>query len=338
MTNLECHNLKEYNTEWRCALPNEENKTAICVKKDTLSSVIRNRNGTNSGDIFTLVMYIKNISFGQANKYIHNVLGLKYEFNKTTEKTNKIDPLSIFKKVKKSRCIVNKDFPVYDDSCLKEYIKMPHINWIREGILPFTCDRFNIGYSLDRNRIVIPWRKWDGTDDEYLGIVGRTTTPNYELLDIPKYFGIVPFKKGLSIYGLNENYKNIIEAGYVKIFESEKSVLKRHSRLDSTGVAIGNCELTDQQVKILISLNVEICLILDEGIGIEHIWKECDKFYPIRKVSYIYDKWGLLKKGSKDSPADLSNKQFEFMFKYRANYDETERKKYKIWREKHTQN
>ncbi len=273
-------------------------------------------------------MTIKNIHFGEANKWIHKILSLKYEFNikKKNEEIN--DPLYIFKKVKRHQCIVNQDMPIYDEEILKEYIKLPWINWIKEGIMPFACDRFNIGYSYDHKRVVIPERKWDGGDDEYVGIMGRTIIPMYDMLDIPKYYPLKKFSKGLNIYGLNENYKSIQEAGYCVVFESQKSVLKRYSRKDGTGAAIGNCEITEEQVKILIGLNVEICICLDEGITLNHIRNECEKFYNIRHVSYIYDTWGLLKKGSKDSPADLPDKQYRFMFKHRVQYDKIEHKKY----------
>lgn len=320
-------------------MPDGKNNTAVCVKKDTTAIAIRSSEISKRGNIFTLIMELKNVTFGQANKYLHKLFGLKYEFVSKSEQENKQDPLAIFKKVKRKRYVVNKDVPVYDDNCLKEYIKMPHINWVREGILPFACERFNIGYSYDRHRIVIPERKWDGEDNEYIGISGRTTIPMYEELNIPKYFKLSKtYLKGLNVYGLNENYKTIQEEGICCVFESQKSVLKRYSRKDGACAAIGNCELTDEQVKILISLDVEICIILDEGITIEHIWKECDKFYPIRKVSYVFDRWGLLKQGSKDSPADLPNKQYEFMVKHRVIYDENERRKYRIWQEKQKKN
>lgn len=212
---------------------------------------------------------------------------------------------------------------------MTEYIDLPHIDWVREGVMPFACKRFNIGYSYDRKRIVIPERKWDGDDNEYIGISGRTTVPNYEMFDIPKFFKLSnTYPKGINIYGLNENYQTIQEAGYTIVMESQKSVLKRYSRKDGTGTAIGNCELTEEQVRILISLNVEICICLDEGISLQHIRKECEKFYKIRKVSYMFDRWGLLKNGSKDSPADMDNKIFNFMFKHRTIYDVKEHEEY----------
>ena len=326
---MECHDLHEYSTEWRAALPQGTNKTAVCVKKDNLSVNIRNSEGSKRGDIFTLVMTLKDISFGKANKFIHETLGLKYSYNKNKDDSEKRDPLAVFKKVKRRRHVIDKDVPTYDDSFMKEYIDLPYIGWVREGVMPFACKRFNIGYSYDRKRIVIPERKWDGDDNEYIGISGRTTIPNYELLDIPKFFKLSnTYPKGMNVYGLNENYQTIQEAGYTIVMESQKSVLKRYSRKDGTATAIGNCEFTEEQVRILISLNVEICICLDEGISLQHIRKECEKFYRIRKVSYMFDRWGLLKNGSKDSPADMENKIFNFMFKHRTVYDEKEHNEY----------
>lgn len=339
LLDLECHGLHEYPTEWRAALPQGTNKTAVCVKKDTLFTSIRNSDGNQRGDIFTLVMTIKNISFGKANKHIHKVLGLKYSYNKTNKKEDNKDPLAIFKKVKRYKHTIDTDMPVYDDSCMKEYVDLPYIGWVREGVMPFACKRFNIGYSYDRKRIVIPERKWDGDDNEYIGISGRTTIPNYEMFDIPKFFKLSnTYPKGINVYGLNENYKTIQEAGYVVVLEAQKSVLKRYSRKDGTATAIGNCEFTEEQVRILISLNVEIVVAFDEGIDINHIRQECDKFYPIRKVSYIFDKWGLIEKGSKDSPADKQNKVYNFLLKHRTLYDESERRLLRIWQEKQAKN
>jgi DNA primase len=340
LLSVDCHDLHEYTSEWRAALPQGTNKTAVCVKKDNLSVIIRNSAGNTRGDIFTLVMTLKHMSFGQANKFIHKELGLKYSYKKNSKEEIKKDPLAIFKKIKRQKYIIdNKNIPVYDDNCLKEYIDLPYIGWVREGILPSTCKKFHIGYSYDRKRIVIPERKWDGDDNEYIGISGRTTVPNYELFDIPKYFKLSnTYPKGFNVYGLNENYQTIQEAGYCVVMESQKSVLKRYSRKDGTCVAIGNCEITAEQVRILISLNVEIVIALDEGININHVRKECDKFYPIRKVSYIYDTWGLIEKGSKDSPADKENKIYNFLFKHRIPYDNTERVKLKKWQESQKKN
>ena len=102
MESLGCHDIKEYQGEWRAALPDGTNKTAVCVKKNNLSSAIRCGDGNKMGDIFTLVMEIKDIPFGKANKYLHKVLGLTYTYNSKEKEEEKNDPLQIFKKVRNS--------------------------------------------------------------------------------------------------------------------------------------------------------------------------------------------------------------------------------------------
>ena len=102
--------------------------------------------------------------------------------------------------------------------------------------------------------------------------------------------------------------------------------MKRHGLGDGSGVAICSHDMTDEQVKILISLNVEIIIIMDEGVSLNHIRGLCDKFYGIRKVSYVFDRHGILNK--KESPADRHSKIYNHMIKYRTQYDENERKEY----------
>ena len=130
----------------------------------------------------------------------------------------------------------------------------------------------------------------------------------------------------MNLYGLQENYEGIQKAGDVCVYESEKSVLKRHSRLDRTGVAVGSHNLSDEQVKILVGINVNITLAYDKDIPLKHIRSECERFYGLRNISYIYDKYDLLKE--KDSPADAPNKIYNYLFKHRIKYDEKEHREY----------
>ena len=326
---LGCHSFKEYVKEYRCGLPEHKSKNNISIKKETLSvKIFTSDSETIRGDIFTLVMHVRNCSFVQSNKYLHNLLGLDFKNNKVKQKeTKKEDPLEIFKKVKRKRYTINKDdIEIYDDNLIKEYIQLPHISWIKEGILPFTCEEFKIGYSYDKKRIVIPERYWCGEEDDYLGVMGRTTIREYEMLDIPKYFPLKPFLKSMNLYGLQENYQTIQETGYVVLAESQKSVLKRHSRKDGTVVSLGSHDISDEQVKILIGLDIEIIIAMDKGIDINHIRSMCERFYGIRKVTYIYDKYDLLE--DKQAPMDLPDKQYKYLLKHRIIYDEKEHNHY----------
>jgi len=340
LENLGCHHLKEYSKEYRCGLPSHSSKDAISVKKQTLKTKIyQSDSNIIRGNIFTLCMNIKNISFSDSNRYIHNLFGLEYKFNhKKKDEVKFNDPLEIFKKVKSKRHSYDlNDLEVINQDCLSEYIPYIHIDWVRiDGIMPWTSTVFNIGYSVNRKRIVIPHRFWSGGKNDYVGVMGRTVIKEHEMLDIPKYFPLKNFPKSMNIYGLQENYQAIQEAGYVLVYEAEKSVLKRHSRNDGTGVAICCHDISDEQVKILIGLNVDIVIAFDKGISIEHIRSTCEHFYGVRNIYYIYDKYDLLK--GKESPADAVNKIFGYLLKYKISYDEKERRLYLKWLEKAKKN
>lgn len=336
LENLGCHHIKEYGKEYRAGLPNHSSKDAISIKKETLKTkVFQSDSKILRGNIFTLCQNIKNLSFPEANRYIHNLFGLEYrfDFKNYNKKQETYDPLAIFKKIKKR----NNDFNSYNlefinDDCLNEYIPYPHIEWIREGIMPWTCKEFNIGYSVSKKRIVIPHRFWNGSRNDYVGVIGRTVIKEWEMFDIPKYFPLKNFHKSMNLYGLQENYQHIQESGYVVVYEAEKSVLKRHSRNDKTGVAVCCHDISEEQIKILIGLNTDIIIAFDKGISIEHIRSTCESFYGMRNIYYIYDKYDLLKE--KESPADATNKIYNYLLKYKVLYDEKERREYLKWLEK----
>ena len=160
-----------------------------------------------------------------------------------------------------------------------------------------------------------------------MGYNARSSIENCSEFGISKYFITPGMRKEINIYGLWENYKDIQKAGYIVIFEAEKSVLKRDSRMDPTGGAIEGHVLSDEQVRIILGIGVEeVIIAMDNDVPIEEVWNMCEKFYGLRKVSYIRDKWKLL--GPKDSPADAPNKIYNFLFKWRIPYDESKHRKY----------
>lgn len=330
INDLGCHGFKEYTNEYRCGLPNHNSKNNVAINKETLSiKIFISESETIRGDIFTLIIHIKNISFPKANKYLHELFGFEYKYKPQTKKKEKIDPLDIFKRVKKRRYIVNKeDIEIYDEDIIKEYIPLVHINWVRDGILPFAAEKFGVGYSLEKKRITIPWRYWSGEENDIVGVMGRSilTAEQCDMLDIPKYFPLKSFPKSLHIYGLQENYETIQREGYIIIAEAEKSTLKRYSRKDGTVVAIGGHDILDEQVKILIGLNVEIVIGFDSDVSLQHVRMTCEKFYGIRPVSYIFNKYDIMKE--KQAPMDLSDKLYRYLFKYRMVYDEKEHNEY----------
>jgi DNA primase len=312
LNTLNCHDIKEYGKEIRAGLPSKHDNSAISIKKDSLKTKVYTATEGINGDIFTLTMNLKHISFAETLKFLHQVFNLP--FTKYV-KEDKIDCLDVFKRVKKDYCSQNQ-LKLYDQNILNNYINAPNLWFLREGIIPKVQNQFNIGFCPEQQRITIPHRYWSGDKNDYLGIMGRTIHENYDLLQIPKYLSLVRFFKSLNLYGLQENYQHIQEKGVVIVFEGEKSVLKMNSWNMPYGVAVGCHDISPIQQQILVGLDVEICIAFDEGIPLEFIKDYCKKLKPMRKVSYIFDKDQLLDK--KMSPVDKKINTFNYLFKRRT--------------------
>ena len=97
-----CHSIKEYKTEYRAALPGKKNPTAVTVKKENLFTAVNSSDLNFTGDIFVLVMELNKITFGKANKLVHEYLGLNYSFKANKKETNTPDVLDVFKKIKRT--------------------------------------------------------------------------------------------------------------------------------------------------------------------------------------------------------------------------------------------
>lgn len=330
LEDLGCHGMTRSKTEIRCGLPNHRNKTMVSIKlTDSLKTKIYNAESEKvSGDIITLTMQIKEMSFLNALKYLHSILNIPYvPVKQNTEEIKSQSPLDIFKKAKGKNKVKYdiSDIVHYSDDVLIEFMPNLTVGWVNEGITSKTAREFGIGYDQRSRRIVIPHRAYNDPS-KIVGIMGRTTIENYEMFDIPKYFPLKAYPKGVNLYGLAENYDGIQEAGYVVCVEAEKSTLKRHSRLDRTCVSLCSHDMSEEQLKILIGLDVEVVFALDKDIPESYIWSLCDRLYGIRPVSYIIDKYDIL--GEKESPADKTDNIYMSMFRHRVKYDESKHDEY----------
>ena len=325
-----CHNIKYHPNKdfWSCGNYNGDNTSAINVKNNEYLSVVnwtREKDFDDNSDIITLVQYNKQCSFVEAVKYLHGILNLEYKWQRKPQKSsNRVNPLYIFEKVKSKRKVDVSDIHVLDEDLLNDFIPILYIGWLREGIMPWTAKKFGLAYSYKRKRVIIPMRYW--LTGELLGINSRTTVENYNELGIKKFFITPSYQKSLNIFGLYENYNEIQKAGYVVVYEAEKSVLKRDSLNDHTGVALSGHSISDEQVRILVGLNVDIIISMDKDVPIEEVRHLCSKFNNIRNVYYTYDKWDLL--DEKDSIADKPNKIFDFLMKYKIKYNAHEHREY----------
>ena len=309
-----------------------DNKMGVVIKNcDNLNyySYSHNIHIEDGKDIFNLIQDTKKMKFSEAIKYTHKLLGLEYKYSpikKESEKP-KFDPLAIFKKAASKRrriCNVG-EINYLNEDILDDLFHGVHISWLRDGIMPWTAKKFGLCYSYKQKRQIIPIRYW--LDGRLVGTNARTTVENYDLFGIKKYYITTGYNKTANIYGFWENQSDIEQIGYCVIYEAERSVLKRDSLNDPTGLALQGHSISEEQVRIILSLDIhEIVIALDKDLPIEEVWSICERFYLKRKVSYIWDKYDLL--GAKDSPADSCNKIYNYLFKYRIEYTEELHKKY----------
>ena len=329
---LGCHEIKRNDQKGYISAAHKDgdNPMGVCIRNNEYldyRSFSRGIDYEDGQDLISLVETTKKFSFIESVKFLHQILDLPFEFKRKQEKPKeKYDPLQVFKKVLRcNRRVVNvDDIKVLEDKLIDDYIPMLHIDWVKEGITERTRNKFKLSYSYKHKRIVVPLRFW--LTGELLGFNQRTTIENYEEFNIKKYFITPTYPKHLNLYGLYENYDSIQKAGYVVVAESEKSVLKRDSLGDSTVVALSGKSISDEQVRILMGLNVEIVIALDNDVDVNEVRFICDKFKNIRKVSYITDFMGIL--GDKDAPMDALNKDYQFLFDNRILYDRNEQRKY----------
>jgi DNA primase len=320
---LNCHHIKDRGKYFACARPNGDNPQSIIVYKDNLS--IEMYTGEKiQGDLIALTMGLKKMDFISALKWLHSILGLEWKNKKTKPKSEpQSDPLSVFtSKIKSKHKYDVNNIDIYDEDILMDFGDCIHQDYSKGRITEKVRREFGLCYDFQRKRTVIPWKNQNGI----VGISGRTSIPLYKELDIPKFYSYQGFQKGKCVYGFCENYAHIQNNGYTVLYEAEKSVLIRASLNDKTGLAIGSSNITDEQVRLILSLNCDIVVALDNDQSVDHIRSICEKFWLYRNVYYIKDKWGIM--GEKDSPADMKNKQFEFLLKYKIKYDDAEHRKY----------
>ena len=257
----------------------------------------------------------------------------------SSEKIETQDPLAIFQSLHKRKYDKNStEYKILNDEILLDYEPYVHKDFAKEGILPSTVKKFELGYSYACHRTIIPVRFWQ--NGSLIGVRGRTSIPNYDLFDIPKYFPLKPYPQSINVYGLWEQYDDIIKSGSVLIFEGEKSTLKLDSFQPVVkhitgrnwyGVSLCGHTLSDEQLRILCGLNLrEYIVALDKDITEPDIWSVCEKFYGIRNVSYILDTKNLL--GPKDSPVDGRIQTLVTLIDNRIPYDANKHEAYKAFK------
>ena len=205
LSSLGFHKIQDRGGYVTCALPEHNNPSAFSVLKENLYCNSFSTHFEFKGGIFELVQQMKSKTFGQSIYYIHKILGLKYDYSKNEDDTPKDSILDFFKKykTKPNKKTKEVELKLYTDEEIDRlYIKCPYANWIKEGIIAKVQMEFGIGYDFGSNRVIIPHRFWK--TGEIIGLIGRSiqSAEICDMFGIPKYFPIIPYKKGCNLYGL----------------------------------------------------------------------------------------------------------------------------------------
>lgn len=295
------------NNEIRCAYHEGGNPTNVSINCNTLQAYIFSKDiggslyhiiGVNNGwsDSKTINFILKALNLGD----LENVK-VPYIFN------------GVYKRVRNNKKQEEQTFLPKD--ILKQYAFHPNVRFYKDNISYETQYKFHICYDTNSQRIIVPWFDSKG---ELVGITGR-----YNFNDLgnnPKWKTLKNFSKGNFLYGIYENQKSIKNDNYVLIGESEKFVMQLDSYGYHNGLALGNCNITDKQARLIKALPVKkVIIALDEGISAEHILSQCEKlqggiFNNEKEIWCIYDgKHEVLPEGSKAAPTDFGKEKFEYL-------------------------
>lgn len=290
--------------EIRCAIDDEGNCTGIRVMlNENLSATdfIRDVNG----DIITIIMSNRGLSFREVINGIKEVLGLT-DFNYHKTETTF---LNIFKSIDKKKEKTKKiELDVYPEQILNDYSNQWNMRFLQDNISVDVQREFNIGFDEETQRITIPWRDFEGN---ICGIIGRSNIDGVE----NKYLPIIPFRKSGTLYGFSENYLDLCDNN-IFIGESEKFVLQLKAMGYSNAIALGGNSLSDTQIEEILTLNPKnLIFCYDEGLSNSVINRNFDRLkkhlaFKNIGIYLIYDKDNKYLK-DKCSPSDLGKEIWE---------------------------
>ena len=306
-----CHIKKIKQNEIRCAYDEDSNPTSVVINLENLFCTIWSKNV--KGDIYTILQFNSGQSFSQ----IHNYLSSLFDGEEIEEeiKPKKLLFNGFFKQFIGSE----EKEQIYDENILNEYVSIPCIRFIEDNISAKTQRKFEIGYDYKSQRITIPWRSIDGN------IIGISSRNNDDYSDAPKYLALKSFKKSNHLYGLFQNYNEIVSKRKIIIVESEKSVLQAYDMGIKNVVAVGCHSISENQIYLL-KYNVDMVTIMfDKDVTEDEVREQCKKIKDKLdiKVYYCIDNKNLL--NEKESVTDRGINIFMELCKQINEYKEVKK-------------
>lgn len=257
---------------------------------DTFSFHCYSHCGTLS--IYDLISKVYDIQFFDSFKFVLSYFNYSIsDMNITKSSYVDENDMSFFNRWEKDK--EHQYLSSIDKSVLNTYYNQYYKGWIDEGISIQSMVKFNIKHNLKDKQIIIPHY------DEFDNLVGvRCRNLDKELVNegkkyMPVYINnqLMNHPTGSVLYGLNFNKDDINKIKKVILFESEKAVLQLDTMMPnmSIGVCLSGSNLTNNQVNILNSLNVnEVIIALDKEF--DDIGTVEEEFYASKIQSSIVNK------------------------------------------------
>ena len=165
-------------------------------------------------DIISYIIQEKSVGFREVLQVTKKILGLGNDWRPQQKNV-------LFGGIYNNLVCKNKEIRLktYDDSVLDKYEKVGNLMFLRDGISLSSQRFWDIRFSLEDNRIIIPIRN---EYSELVGAKGRLNDDADE--DNPKYLYTIPVAMSQLLYGYSENYQYLY-GNDVVLVESEKSVM-----------------------------------------------------------------------------------------------------------------
>lgn len=208
-------------------------------------------------DIIYLIMKEKKVAYADVINCIKSIMGIDiYSLSKPTKRAVFGGIYDNYKSKNRSAKI-----HIYPKTVMNHYIFKPNLRFIKDNISIETQKKFDIGFDVESQRIVIP------IYDSYYNLLGVKGRLNQEATNEDlKYVYMMPTQKHLTMYGYCQNYEYLYGED-ILIGEAEKFVLQCDTYEYYSSLAIGGNALTEEQCKIIFSLNPKsITLAFDMGL------------------------------------------------------------------------
>lgn len=310
---LGCHHIKPHDNGryFTAGFPDGDNDKGFVLFSDELNidSYTRNiKDQYGNSNIFTLAMFVKDMYFTNALKWLCDILGIDFYGDTNEEIPLSLQWTNLLYEMNENIDGKNEDGSLkpINENILKTYFKGGNNLFLNDGISLKTQNEFEIGFDLDSERITIPIRDELRT---LVGVKGRLFDKN-GIGD--KYIYLERCSKSKILYGLYKTIQNIRETRVCIVVESEKSVLALWDKGIKNVVAIGGHSLSKTQVEKITRLGIkEVVLCYDSDVARldnnklnrKEYLDESKNFIEEIRVTAMVDLDGNIL-GEKESPVD----------------------------------